>query len=321
MPGDSAAVSETKQSSGVPRLCESDEQLDCRQLDSGQWIAVVGQPNEQGVVVLDAGGPGDNGSESLALRASLPPSLADRAAVVLFEPWTYSPYADRCREEFAAVSWGKAPADDRTCLNVVQALETAGRSDLAVNIEAVVGERVSAVVAFSFGAPRTMPLWADLEEKDDTLIVMSPAAPAGTNADEVVYARSRAVESLLGQIQENACGTGTACPALADLLALTVQETQWPGADVSGPEVGMFLFAASADPEQFTESLTEVATGAELSEQTQATITRLALSFSRAVDEEHALPSNSGFRSEMCAAYGATDIAEDEPWQESSRGS
>ncbi|MCD5314852.1 hypothetical protein [Kineosporia babensis] len=90
-----------------------------------------------------------------------------------------------------------------------------------------------------------------------------------------------------------------------DFLAEVAGEGNFRKSKVTLGQVRLFLLAATVDPAKYTPVITELLKDGAL--KTESTIERTALSFARVIDDGPALPSNVGFRSEMCQAYGEID--------------
>jgi hypothetical protein len=270
---------------------------DCFMLPSGSWAAVNAPERSKGLVIVDLGGPGSFVSDVGDVRSGLPPWTADYTVGLLIDGWAGWQGPDLCLRHFARLSWGAddgvRDCDDYVSTYYVQPSVTASVDELRQRLDLdLVG-----VVAASFGVPRTRPLWSRLTGPQTFLIAYQPAPPVGTSASEVIDSRvERATQAIAAQWGPS-CNPSAPCAALRQVLTHAAQDKT----------VALFLLGAGTEPDRYAALVSRIAAGQALTADDQATIRRVAASFSHTLDKETGLDSNLGFRAQSCQAYGAPD--------------
>jgi hypothetical protein len=235
------------------------------------------------------------------LRAELP-SWAEHYTVATFvEPWTGRDLPEVCTGFFAHLSWGAStPTSDQpgVCDDYVAEWQRTPIRSSVTYLEAVEKQKLAGVMAFSFGVPRTAPLWGLLRSRTGFLAVVDPAAGPGVDGGSAVKERAQRSLAVLEKTADQWCAE--ACSDAHALLAQVGSGQAING--VASSEAAALVLAAAADP-GLLPTLKAVVAG-PASPETKAKVSRVANSFARTLDGQTATVANVGYRSQMCQAYG-----------------
>lgn len=288
---------------------------ECFSASNGVPVALSTRTPSAGLVLVDLAGPASSavdlpgssgaGVDLADVRASLPAWLNGYTlAVVLASSadWTLTP---ACQPYFAALSWQR-PAEDPAgvCADLVSYYAQPDLSFTLAEVQRHTRQALAGIVAFSFGATRTRPLWSRLDPASGFLLVITPAPATGSPMDAVVAEQAgRAREALAAQLAM-LCRTWSGCLSVDDLLARAAATGNDPAWGVSGAEISLFLLAAAADPGPNAGLLGALARDRPLTDADRAALRRVTLATARSTAVDRAQSSNVDERAQLCQAYG-----------------